>query len=780
MKLLREMLSGIMVILLITSTLSLGFKVQRVEATNNLRPTNNLRLLLNFYYAGELFWGAFSRKDFESYFEYVGYYNTIADFDSWKAFDVICVSFSLDEYTVSLQPEDVAAFRNFLSLGGGLVVLEDFRSNQALQQIHPTLLNDGRIYNVLGGIVVTGVPRLLARAGVFNDNFIKFLDAVATAGTNRVGNRSIAPKEYYGTDVVLHGNRIDMVVEESRASEYEKDIPGLEKAMSNMEQFLGFTIDRRIKVSVRPTALEFGLFASGVTDCYDHIAFARPPGNVRGIFEHECAHIYEHEFNKRYFTLPSFGVGVIGEAASDNPDFSIGRKMIKIQPRAIWIWYALIDMVGPSKMKVFFDSLNQYDKEFIPNESYWDALYMYPEDETEYLRRSSSIINFYFSRAFKQNFVNAIREWGINEVSDWEPIWSKLDEAERIFSTRYPLKNILLKRSDMLRAFYGGEFQRALMLATELLDLFSDKTAPSGSIVINEGDSYTASTSVTLTLTATDDTSGIAYMRFSHDNITWTPWEPYSTSKAWILTTGDGTKTVYVQFMDNAGLISPSYYDTIILDTTKPIANAGQDQTVNVGATVIFDAGLSTDNVGIIGYEWNFGDGTTGTGRTTNHTYTEPGTYTVTLTVKDAAGNSATHQITITVTLRQAVVNVKVVDALGSPVQGAEVSVYYGETLLGRAYTDPSGKIELTVLEKPSYRVMARYGTYQTVAIVEPNKYVEVKLDVAKVLGADISLDELSKLIYPLLVIGLVVVGVVVAVRSVSRLLKRLRRGGFK
>jgi len=129
---------------------------------------------------------------------------------------------------------------------------------------------------------------------------------------------------------------------------------------------------------------------------------------------------------------------------------------------------------------------------------------------------------------------------------------------------------------------------------------------------------------------------------------------------------------------------------------------------------------------------------------------------------------------TITVTLRQAVVNVKVVDALGSPVQGAEVSVYYGETLLGRAYTDPSGRAELTVLEKPSYRVVARHGTYQTVATVEPNKYVEVKLDVAKVLGIDISLGELSTLIYPLLVIGLVVVGLVVAVRAVLRFLKRL------
>jgi PKD repeat protein len=68
-----------------------------------------------------------------------------------------------------------------------------------------------------------------------------------------------------------------------------------------------------------------------------------------------------------------------------------------------------------------------------------------------------------------------------------------------------------------------------------------------------------------------------------------------------------------------------------------------------VGETVNFDASNSSDNVGIASYEWSFGDGTTGTGETTSHTYTSPGTYTVILTVKDAAGNPATHSITITV-----------------------------------------------------------------------------------------------------------------------------------
>jgi len=85
------------------------------------------------------------------------------------------------------------------------------------------------------------------------------------------------------------------------------------------------------------------------------------------------------------------------------------------------------------------------------------------------------------------------------------------------------------------------------------------------------------------------------------------------------------------------------------VDTTTPVAHAGPDQTVDEDTSVSFDASGSTDNVAIVSYEWDFEDGTTGTGKTTTHNYTEPGVYNVTLTVKDAAGNSDTDSITVTV-----------------------------------------------------------------------------------------------------------------------------------
>jgi parallel beta-helix repeat protein len=98
-----------------------------------------------------------------------------------------------------------------------------------------------------------------------------------------------------------------------------------------------------------------------------------------------------------------------------------------------------------------------------------------------------------------------------------------------------------------------------------------DKTKPTGSIHINNGVAYTNSTSATLSLTASDNVSGVAQMRFSNDNASWTSWETYNASKAWSLTLGDGTKTVYCQFRDNAGLTSSVCTDNIVLDTSDPI-----------------------------------------------------------------------------------------------------------------------------------------------------------------------------------------------------------------
>ncbi|MCM8781754.1 MAG: hypothetical protein NC828_01705 [Candidatus Omnitrophica bacterium] len=90
-------------------------------------------------------------------------------------------------------------------------------------------------------------------------------------------------------------------------------------------------------------------------------------------------------------------------------------------------------------------------------------------------------------------------------------------------------------------------------------------SAPTGSISINNGDEYAISTSVVLNLSAQDSESNVVAMQFSNDGTSWSPPEPYATTKIWNLTSGAGEKTVYVKFYDTAGNISHVYSDSIIL-----------------------------------------------------------------------------------------------------------------------------------------------------------------------------------------------------------------------
>jgi subtilisin family serine protease len=60
------------------------------------------------------------------------------------------------------------------------------------------------------------------------------------------------------------------------------------------------------------------------------------------------------------------------------------------------------------------------------------------------------------------------------------------------------------------------------------------------------------------------------------------------------------------------------------------------------GLTCTFNSNSSLDDVGITTRSWNFGNGKNGAGVTVTHAYTVAGTYTTTLTVRDAANLTST------------------------------------------------------------------------------------------------------------------------------------------
>lgn len=56
------------------------------------------------------------------------------------------------------------------------------------------------------------------------------------------------------------------------------------------------------------------------------------------------------------------------------------------------------------------------------------------------------------------------------------------------------------------------------------------------------------------------------------------------------------------------------------------------------GRTCGFDSSGSSDDIGIVAWDWNLGDGTTTNGQNVAHVYATAGTYAVTLLVTDTSG----------------------------------------------------------------------------------------------------------------------------------------------
>ena len=113
--------------------------------------------------------------------------------------------------------------------------------------------------------------------------------------------------------------------------------------------------------------------------------------------------------------------------------------------------------------------------------------------------------------------------------------------------------------------------------------------------------------------------------------------------------TSPGVYTVTLAVTDDLG-VSSSASTTITIDAVPTVTFTSSANPVTAGSTVAFNAGGSSDSYGTItSYSWSFGDGTTATGQAPSHAYATPGTYTVSLTVTNDAGQSATQTGTITV-----------------------------------------------------------------------------------------------------------------------------------
>jgi uncharacterized protein YjdB/uncharacterized membrane protein len=171
-----------------------------------------------------------------------------------------------------------------------------------------------------------------------------------------------------------------------------------------------------------------------------------------------------------------------------------------------------------------------------------------------------------------------------------------------------------------------------------------DITPPEGQFTINNSAEFTNKSTVILSLEAKDDLSGVHQVRYSTDAKEWNNWEDFKTSKELTLPTGDGEKTVIVEFKDHAGNISEAYQQKITLDSTAPVIEfTGHQETYSVDSSIKITCSIIDGLSGIASKECENVEGPA-------YKF-ELGLNKVTATATDKAGNTANAEIQFTVTV---------------------------------------------------------------------------------------------------------------------------------
>jgi PKD repeat protein len=170
-----------------------------------------------------------------------------------------------------------------------------------------------------------------------------------------------------------------------------------------------------------------------------------------------------------------------------------------------------------------------------------------------------------------------------------------------------------------------------------------DITPPGVRIMFN-GSSVNEDTPVELKANATDN-AGI-------DTVTWkVNGVEYGNGTSLLHTFAQpGVYAIDVRVVDVSGLAAFDELNLTVNDVTDPVADMGPPIIRDEDHEIVFNASLSTDNVGITSYKWNFGDSVDSfDGREIPHVFKEPGIYNVTLNVTDTAGNWNSSRIQVTV-----------------------------------------------------------------------------------------------------------------------------------
>jgi len=165
-----------------------------------------------------------------------------------------------------------------------------------------------------------------------------------------------------------------------------------------------------------------------------------------------------------------------------------------------------------------------------------------------------------------------------------------------------------------------------------------------GNVEVDEGDL------INMNATLSTDNVGIFNYTWSYD-YNGTQFEghnPIVVFQFW----KPGNVTINLTVKDAAGNNHTTSVWVRIHDITSPVAEAGGDIFIDQGDTADFNASASSDNMGIVTFEWSFtydGNLIELGGETNSHRFLIPGVYNVTLKVIDLEDNWAQDWLTVTV-----------------------------------------------------------------------------------------------------------------------------------
>jgi hypothetical protein len=256
----------------------------------------------------------------------------------------------------------------------------------------------------------------------------------------------------------------------------------------------------------------------------------------------------------------------------------------------------------------------------------------------------------------------------LNIISPETPIAYTRDKNIQIYGTVDDVEIALLTINSQIVSVLDGQFLASQSLIegrnefqllaidaagntnSALLVVIMDTTPPDytvelvpigGSLLESGAEVYSTTSTLELNITAIEEA------------IVWI--EGHDVGPALNITTRvvlkGGSNTISFRIRDRIGNEGQDYMTRVILDTVLPEAIIVTERTIDIGITITLDGSSSSDNIGISNWTWSIKKEDAETilyGETVEYTFDEDGSYLITLTVRDMAGNEAIDNVEVT------------------------------------------------------------------------------------------------------------------------------------